>query len=123
MVLEQVQKNLKHDWWSDVAVVGGSVLHPMYPYPCSKKVTRTNTRITKLLTVECGLAAGCFVTISSPPPIYNLDASCFLLTHPRFIPPLVLNWRLEWTKQQQLHVTSEISEQFLVYHSSTGVWM
>jgi len=76
-----------------------------------------------LLNLDVVLAAGCFVTISSPPPIYNLDASCFLLTHPRFIPPLVLNWRLEWTKQQQLHVTSKISEQFLVYHSSIGVWM
>ena len=31
MVLEQVQRNLKHDWWSDVAVVGGFVRHPMYP--------------------------------------------------------------------------------------------
>ena len=100
MVLEQVQRNLKHDWWSDVAVVGGSVLHPMYPYPCSKKVTRTNTRITKLLTVECGLAAGCFVAISSPP-IYNffgckllpLDASKIYTTS-----CIELEIGLEWKK-------------------------
>jgi hypothetical protein len=72
MVLEQVQRNLNPMWhWLEAL----SFILCILIHAPRKSHERSE---------ECGLAAGCFVTISSPP-IYNLDASCFLLTHPRFI--------------------------------------